>query len=45
MDTQASLETILRDGLQAMQRGDSASAKQSFEQIVDAGRAAFNERK
>jgi len=40
MDTsQASLEMVLRDGLHAMQRGDSASAKRAFEQIVGAGRA------
>ena len=40
MDTsQASLETVLRDGLQAMQRGDPASARRAFETIVEAGRA------
>jgi hypothetical protein len=37
--TQPSLETILRDGLQAMQRGDSTSARHAFEKVVAAGRA------
>ena len=40
MDTaQQDLEAILRGGLEAMQRGDPARARQAFEQIVDTGRA------
>ena len=40
MDTiQANLEAVLRNGLQAMQRGDSATARRAFEQVVEAGRA------
>lgn len=36
---QQNLEAILRDGLQAMQRGDPASASKAFEHIVGSGRA------
>ena len=36
---QPNLETILRDGLQAMQSGDPAGARRAFEQVVESGRA------
>lgn len=37
--TQASLEAILRGGLQAMQEGRPDAARRAFEQVVTAGRA------
>jgi aspartyl/asparaginyl beta-hydroxylase (cupin superfamily) len=38
--TPTNLETTLRDGLQAMQRGEAGVARQAFEQIVTSGRAS-----